>query len=111
VQLLLYVTALTLGIATARISTIRSRGGSQGYEGVVRSITSFVAMLTCFALIVWGFAALSWYWPIAIFVVASVIVGIVINRTSWPMFYLVQPLISLGTIGIGLTLWIAYWPF
>ena len=110
-KLLLFVMAVTLGMATVRIATINARGGYQTFEAVVRAITSFASMLMCLALIVWGFAALAWYWPVATFVAASIIVGMAIGRDNWPAFYVIQPLIALGTIGIGLVLWIAYWPF
>ena len=87
VKLLLFVMAVTLGMATVRIATINARGGYQTFEAVVRAITSFASMLMCLALIVWGFAALAWYWPVATFVAASIIVGMAIGRDNWPAFY------------------------
>jgi hypothetical protein len=74
--------ALSFGLISARVHTIAARGGY--YHGGVGSLVlKLMAVISAFAVIVWGFLNFDWYVPIAAFIVASIINGAVVTAGNW----------------------------
>jgi hypothetical protein len=105
-----FIVAMLLGVLTARVSTIGARGGIEPTRRSTAFI-AFIAMLATFAIIVWGFASLSWYWPVGTFLVVSVLAGFAISRENWSFWYQVNLFLQLAVILIATYLWCWHWPF
>jgi hypothetical protein len=93
----LVLSGIFFGILTARAETIAARGGIEQVNLALISI-SFGSMISTFAIIIWGFINLKWWIPLAGFVVISLFVGVIVGRSTWPLFYKAIPITGLITI-------------
>ena len=106
---LLYLAIFMLAIVASRVSTIGHRGDIP--RSAFFSLVDFLSMAVTFSLFVWGFASLAWYWPIAAFLVGSVLAGVLVTLHNWPRWFNVLPALELVVIAGGVLLWIWHWPF
>jgi hypothetical protein len=95
----IYLFALFLGITTARSGTIAARGNVQP-PNLAYVLISFAANTATFGLIALGFFFFSWWVPIVSFIGISFLVGVVVTRSSWVIFWKILPITGL------LTLWL-----
>lgn len=101
---------LVIGILSGRVSLVGARRGIQ-HRNVFRAFIAALATFVSLSLIVWGFATLPWYWPLAIFLIASFCSGLVITRRNWPTWFSIAAILDAIAAAGGLYLWIWHWPF
>ena len=99
-----------LGMLASRIVLVGTRGGIQ-QRNVVLALIGMIATFVTLSLVVWGFASLAWYWPIATFVAGSVIIGLIVTRSNWGAWFAASPFLDVIAGAGGLYLWIWHWPF
>ncbi|MDI3323839.1 hypothetical protein QKW35_05585 [Pontibacterium granulatum] len=78
----LFFLALTFGLISARVHTIAARGG-YFHPGFGSLAFKGMAMVSAFAVIVWGFINFDWYVPIVAFIAASILNGAVVTAGNW----------------------------
>ncbi len=76
----------------------------------IRTALVFAGTYVPFSMVLWGFASLKWYWPIAAFTLAGIAAS-GISRRNWLAWYPILPLLNLAAAGCGLYLWVWRWPF
>ncbi len=112
---IVFVVAMVLGLTSGRVTLLGVRGEYTRpliiFGPLGRSIFGAASSLILFSLFVWGFASLSWYWPIIAFMIGTAICATVVQQATWPALYSIQPALDLVVIGLGLYLWIWQWPF
>tara|TARA_Y100000782_G_scaffold112480_1_gene142790 strand:- start:894 stop:1214 length:321 start_codon:yes stop_codon:yes gene_type:complete len=95
----LLLSGIFFGILTARAGTIAARGNIEPTHPAVIFI-NFGSMISTFAIIVWGFLNLQWWIPLAGFIVISLFVGVIVGRSTWPVFYQAIPITGVITIAV-----------
>jgi hypothetical protein len=110
VEIIIFAMTVTLGVAAARTSVLADQG-SYGTTTPNRTVLLFASMLMTFSMLVWGLAALAWYWPIIVFLIVLIFIGAIVPRSTWPLFFQALPLIACANVAAGIYLWTAYWPF
>lgn len=105
-----YVIILVCGILGSRTALVGARGGVQR-RNVALAFLGMAATFISLSLIVWGFAALPWYWPVGTFLAASTLSGMIITRTNWGTWFFVAPILDIVAATGGLFLWIKHSPF
>lgn len=108
-DLVAFIVAISLGVLSGRITTVGARGGVEATT-VTRAALGAASVFVTFSLIVWGFASLSWYWPIVAFLIGSA-VALMVTQASWPGLFTMQPVLDAAVIALGLFLWVVHWPF
>ena len=105
-----FIAAMILATLTARVTLVgmRVRVGQVPPE---RAALGAASTIILFSLLVWGLAALDWYWPVIAFMIGSIIAGFAVTRRAWPTLFTFQPVLDIATIAAGLYLWIGHWPF
>lgn len=101
---IIFLAGLLFAITTARAAAIGVKGGIQNLNPVL-IVIDFFGIVAAIALIVWGFINLSWYWPIVAFVVISLLVGVIVRRSTWPYFYRAMPVTSILTVAAAVYCW------
>jgi hypothetical protein len=87
-----YLTGVSLGILTARITTFGGRGGIRDV-GVLLAVLAAAAILSTFCLVVGGFIWLSWYWPVIGICSGTVVAAAAVTRDRWASLFALQPVI------------------
>jgi hypothetical protein len=106
----IFAISVLLGMVTSRTTTIGARGKIEHTSSI--SVTlGFLGMLATFALFIWGFCTLNWYWPIAAFVAASIIVAFLVTLKTFVTLFRLSPVLDVATIAGAVYLWADYWPF
>ncbi|MEZ8077917.1 hypothetical protein ACED27_23175 [Vibrio sp. FF112] len=103
-ELSLLSAGLFLGLLTARSGTVASRGGIEHSNPAV-VIINFLAMISTFALIVWGFMNATWWMVILAFLVFSFVVGALVSRERWALFFSLIPITGSVAVVINGYLW------
>jgi len=110
------IVLLTLAMVTGQLSSYttavlgRGRGGVAvlNNQGLVRSLIGFVGMIATFAVIVWGFFNVTWWWVILLFLAISILViPATFRRGSGriPLMIAIQPILDIACISITAYLW------
>jgi cation transport ATPase len=107
----LFVMAIVLGFISMRVTLVGHRGGRPMPKTIIRLLVGTLATFVTWSLFVWGFASLSWYWPLLIFLVAAIISGFSVTHSTWGSLYRTQPAMDGLVTVIGGHLWISNWPF
>ena len=107
-----FTAGLASSILSGRAHAIIYRSGMRGARPsptfdkfVVAGTTLNLVALP--ALMVWGFAALSWYYPIALFLGLMFFAGILVTQSTLPFFALARPAFALLAAGSAATCWLA----
>lgn len=100
----LLLSGVFFGVLTARAETIANRGGIEQTNSTVIFI-NFASMISTFAIMIWGFVNLHWWIPLVGFIVISTLVGVIVDRSTWLIFYRAIPLTGLMTIAINGYAW------
>lgn len=109
-MLAVYVVVFLVGIVTSRVAIVGARGGIE-HRVLARSALGALATMVTLSLIVWGVVALSWYWPVALFVGGSVLAAFIVTRSNWAGWFSVSAVLDAIAAAGGLYLWIWHWPF
>jgi hypothetical protein len=99
----LYLAGVSLGMLTARITTVGGRGGIRDV-GLLRAALGAAAILMTLCVIASGFISLIWYWPVIGMCSGFVIAAVPVTRARWASLFALQPVIDAATITIG-----CYW--
>ena len=108
---LMFLAAMLLQVIAGRTQLLAMRGGIRDSSGLLSSLIGIVAGLSFFAVIIWGFATLHWYFVLPAILVMGFISGLVVNLRSFAFWYQIRPLIDTVVIGVTAFLWAHYWPF
>lgn len=106
--------AMLLSVISGRITLLSHRSGIQrplDAKNTVLDVVSTVAGLSFWALIVWGFSALSWYVVLPVILGASVIGGFLPNPPRFGFFYRAERLIDVCVVALTVWLWLWNWPY
>ncbi len=104
----LFTVALTLGIISVRARLMGANGGVVP-AGAPRRIASTLAACLTIALFGWGLLVFAWYWPLAAFLVANLIIIGLVAWGAWPFLCRAMAAIDIAVVILGPALWIAYW--
>jgi hypothetical protein len=107
---ILFVAAAIIGLVSSRIFLFGT-GGSTVNASVMRRSVGLVSMVLTYSLFAWGFVSLSWYWPLAAYLVAAIVAAIVVTFSPWRLLYSYRPVLDFAAIAAGCYLWIEHWPF
>ena len=107
---IIFALSVLCGMITSRTTTIGARGQIT-QTNPVSIMLGFLGMISTFALFIWGFCTLDWYWPIVAFLIASVIVAVLVTRRSFATLFFLSPVLDIITIAGAGYLWISRWPF
>jgi hypothetical protein len=102
----LLLSGIFFGALTARAGTIATRGNIEPANHAMIFI-NFGSMISTLAIVVWGFINLQWWITLTGFVVISLFVGVIVGRSSWPMFYQAMPITGVLTIAITGYVWLS----
>lgn len=105
-----YVAVFLVGMVTSRIAIVGARGGVQ-HRGLARSALGALATIVTLSLVIWGFVALPWYWPVALFVGGSVLAALIVTRNNWTGWFSASAVLDVIAAVGGLYLWMRHWPF
>ena len=94
------------GVLTARAGTIADRGGIQQTNTAIILI-GFGAMVSTFAIMIWGFISFSWWIPLIAFIPISLLVGLLVGPANWVIFYRATPVTGLIAIGVTTIAWLS----
>lgn len=106
----IYVAVLFLGMLGSRIKLIGARGGIE-HDSLVLALIDLIGNCATLSLIVWGSAALAWYWPVTTLLSGGIALAFIVTRTNWSLWFAVYPILDLIAAAGGLYLWIRHWPF
>ena len=104
-KLALLLSGIFLGVLTSYSITVAARGGIED-RNPVTIIIGFISMISLFAIVIWGFFEFSWWVPIVSFIGLSLVVGPMVGRQSWAVFYKASPFTGLLTIGLTIAAWL-----
>lgn len=103
----IYLIVTLLGMLSTRASLVAMRGGWASTNLLV-AILGLVGSFGTIALLIWGFFQFAWYWPIIIFVVGSIMQGIMISRSNLPFWLMLAPVLDLVVlVGGAWLIWFA----
>ncbi len=105
----LFFVALTLGIVSMRARLMGAHGGVVT-KGLPPRIVKSLAVFLPVAIAAWGFLALAWYWPLAAFLFANLVIQALVARGKWPALCAHLPRLEWVAIALALALWIGHWP-
>ncbi|HKY85876.1 MAG TPA: hypothetical protein VJL90_03845 [Pseudorhodoplanes sp.] len=108
--LFLFVIALTLGIISVRARLMGQNGGVAPSTRL-RSLASTLAAFLTVAIVVWALLTFVWYWPLAAFLVANLVIIALVSNGAWPTLCRAVPAIDAVVVVLTLALWIGHWPF
>ena len=103
---ILFVAAAIIGLVSSRIFLFGAGEGGVNTSALRRSL-GLVSMVLTYSLFAWGFVSLSWYWPLAAYLVAALVAAIVV----WRLLHSYRPALDFAAIAAGCYLWIEHWPF
>lgn len=103
----LYAVALLCGIATARATTIMDRARVKA-RSFLFSVISGLSFLATFATAGLGFLLYPWWIPVVAIIGASLLVGLMVTRTTHSFFYKAVPVTGLITIGLCAYGWLRW---
>lgn len=115
----IYFGLTLIGLLSARVY-MTSRSGDAGiqYSVMIEDmpigfdyLNLAAALLSVSVTVIWGFATLTWYWPIAIFLICGVLTGLILSTFGWDRAFRLLPIFNVVIIVGCLYLWIRYWPF
>jgi len=111
-QFILLVVAMAAGQVSSYTTTVLSRGGESiaalDRQGAIRSILGFAGMAATFAVVIWGFMNLTWWWVVLVFLaVALFIIPRLVSRSTLPLMTVMQPILDIICISITAYLWFA----
>ena len=106
----LFVAAAIIGLVSSRIFLFGT-GGRGVKASALRRSSGLVSMVLTYSLFAWGFVSLSWYWPLAAYLVAAIVAAIVVIFSPWRLLYSYRPALDFAVIAAGCYLWIEHWPF
>ena len=75
---ILFVAAAIIGLVSSRIFLFGTGEGGVNASALRRSL-GLVSMVLTYSLFAWGFVSLSWYWPLAAYLVAAIVAAIVVT--------------------------------
>lgn len=107
---LAYTGLFICALLASRIGLVAGRGGIQP-RTLPSALLGFAAMVATFSLFVWGFAVLKWYWPVGAFLSGSIVAGLLVSRSAFPMWLAIAPALQILTVVGATYLWGWYWPF
>lgn len=107
---ILFVAAAIIGLVSSRIFLFGAGEGGVNTSALRRSL-GLVSMVLTYSLFAWGFVSLSWYWPLAAYLVAALVAAIVVTFSPWRLLYSYRPALDFAAIAAGCYLWIEHWPF
>ncbi len=106
----LMIAAIAVGVLTARVTIIAARGAT-AIANPAQALIGTVSSLVVFSLLVWGFVAVTWYWPVLGFLAGIFAGAIFVTRQNWAGFWRARPLLDIAVIAAGAYLWLWHWPF
>jgi hypothetical protein len=107
---LLFVAAAIVGLVSSRIFLFGT-GEGVANASAVRKVLGLVSMVLTYSLFAWGFVSLSWYWPLAAYLVAVIVAAVVVTLSPWRLLCSYRPALDFAAITAGCYLWIEHWPF
>jgi hypothetical protein len=107
---LVYIAIVVVGMLAGRANLVGMQNGLTGNKLLIAAVGAVVAVFL-FSLVVWGFAALDWYWPLIALAAGAVICVVAINSTNFPFWYGALPFLYTATAIGGIYLWFWNWPF
>ena len=106
----IYVGVVLAGLLGSYTTVVGLRTGLSANK-VLIAIAGAIATLFLLSLVVWGFAALDWYWPLIAFAAGAAIAWAAINPTNFALWYGISPALYTITAVGGIYLWFWNWPF
>jgi hypothetical protein len=109
-----FALAMLLSVISGRLMLLSQRSGIQRPLSAVNAaldIVGLLAGLAFWAIIVWGFSALSWYLVLPIILGAGIIGGFLPNPPRFEFFYRIERFIDLGVVAATIWLWVWNWPY
>ncbi|MGB3338512.1 MAG: hypothetical protein WBA73_15165 [Devosia sp.] len=103
-----YVGVVVAGLLSSYTTVVGLRSGLTGNRLLI-AVAGGIAGLFLLSLLIWGFVALEWYWPIIAFAAGAVISAVAINTTNFAFWYTASPFLYTATAIGGIYLW--SWPF
>lgn len=103
--LALFGIALLLAAIDARTFIVSQRGPYAVQYGIVRTAIGFIAMLATFALIIWGFMHLPWWWALIALVVAVIVQTVAVTRLTLGPLIVISPAFQIAVIALTVWLW------
>lgn len=105
-----YIGVVVAGMLSSYTTVVGLRSGLTGNRLLI-AIVGAIAALFLLSLLVWGFVALHWFWPIIAFSAGAVISWAAINPANFPTWYGISPFLYTATAIGGIYLWFWNWPF
>lgn len=107
---ILFVIALTLGIISVRARLMGANGGVVPATNARLLLSTLAALLTI-AIMVWAILTFAWYFPVAAFLIANLVIITLVQWGVWPALCRAIPWIDPIVVMLGLALLILPWLF
>ena len=108
---ILFVVAMLAQVIVGRTQLLAARGYIRDTSGIFASLVGIVAGIAFFALVVWGFASLPWYFVLPTTLAMGAVSGFIVDLKSFPLWYRTRTVVDLIAVALTGFLWLTYWPF
>jgi hypothetical protein len=98
----LYFATMLLGVTSASVTRISGADG-----GPIRAAVGLAGIAALFFAFGLGFAKFEWYVPLLAILAAGIFSAALVNRSTWPAIYAVQPAVDLFVVCSAVYLFIA----
>jgi hypothetical protein len=106
----LFLVAMLLQVTVGRTQALAMRSYIPDRSGLVAALIGIAAGVSFFAVIVWGFAWMPWYFVLPTIIFTGAISGFIVGRNSFAFWYQVRSLVDLAAAALTIFLWWKYWP-
>lgn len=106
----LFVIALTLGIVSVRARLMGANGGVVPDTAPRRLFSTLAALLTI-AILAWAVLGFPWYFPLAAFLIANLVIIGLVQWSAWPALCRAVRWIDPLVVVLALVLLIVPWLF
>lgn len=105
-----YVGVVVAAMLSSYTTVVGLRSGLTANRLLI-AVVGATAALFLLSLLIWGFLALPWFWPVIAFVAGAVISWAAIKPANFPVWYGASPFLYTATAIGGIYLWFWNWPF
>jgi hypothetical protein len=105
-QNILFAITVLASIVDGRIHLLSTRGNIARRGGVLQP----AAGLCFFALVVWGFATLEWYYVLTIIILSGLVSGLIVHPRLFLYWFKSAAILEFAILAATAVLWVAHWP-
>lgn len=106
--------AMVLSVISGRITLLSQRARIErplNAANAVMDVIGTIAGLSFWAIIAWGFSALSWYIVLPIILAAAIVGGFLPNPPRFEFFYKIDRVVDASVVLMTIWLWGWNWPY